>query len=174
MERELSDIQDPFVYLEELDRKASRVLRQGESLVSNGDWEILPEYGEEIKQIVKEFERVVPLLEETHERILADQRRREQERFAEEERQRKQREERLKRESEYEQAIATFRISYSAFQTKAIWKTVNDALVAGEAVELNPLPPSIRRSLKGLGHANKCEDKACNAGQNKSGGTPQR
>lgn len=37
MERELSEIQDPFVYLEELDRKASRIRKAGESIVSNAE-----------------------------------------------------------------------------------------------------------------------------------------
>jgi hypothetical protein len=73
-ERELSDIQQPFVYLSELARKTDRVLKQGESLVSSSEWETLPEYADEIRKIVAEFERVVPLLEVTHERILADPR----------------------------------------------------------------------------------------------------
>jgi hypothetical protein len=137
--KELFEIQDPFVYLSELARKTDRVLKAGESLVSSGEWETLPEYGEEIKQIAKEFERVPVLLAETHEKIVADKRRRDEEKAAEIERQRLAREERLRREAEYDQAIATFRISYSAFQTKATWKNVNDALVAGEVVESNPM-----------------------------------
>lgn len=137
--RELPEVQSPFVYLEELDKKSGALLRVGEQLVTNGDWDDLPEYKQEIEKIVKEFERVPVLLEQTHERILEDQRRREAERLAEEERQRLEREERLRLEAEYAQAIATFRTSFSTFITKPNWSNTNAAIAAGEAVESNPM-----------------------------------
>lgn len=145
--KELSEIQSPFIYLEELDKKSGALLRAGESLVSNGEWESLPEYGEEIKQIVKEFERVPVLLKQTHERILEDQRRREQERLAEEGRQRNEREEQRERERQYSEQIATFRTAYAAFVGKPNWQNTNSALSAGEAVEANPLFPIDARAV---------------------------
>lgn len=136
---ELSEIQSPFVYLEELDKKAGALLRVGEQLVTSGDWQSLPEYAEDIKQIVKDFEHLPVLLEQTHESIIAEQRRKAEERRLEEERQRQEREERVKREAEYEQSIANFRVAYALFQAKSTWQNTNAAIAAGEIVEKNPI-----------------------------------